>query len=135
MKLKNKEIAAPTFGKGIEQLLKQEVTAKECMELSNVLEVLGGALMELDGAKVGILQRLAKKDEAGKIMSRQVEGDGAYAAPIFEDEASLKSYLEEVQALMEQEIEIPLSAKIRISINSKMTTANFLPIKSLVELV
>jgi len=135
MKLKNGVVMSPNFTVAVEQLLKLEMTVKECVELAETAEALNDRLVVLDKAKKAIMTRFAKKDEKGEMVTQPTISDPNLLTPVFESEESATAFAEEIQKLLQEETDIPLKAKIKINSNTKMNTAYFMAIKDLVELV
>jgi len=135
MEIKNSVIMSPNFIPAVEKLLKVEMPVKECIELAEAVEVINEKLRALETAKKSIMDRFAKKDENGEMITQPSVQDPNLRTPIFESEDSAKNFAEEIQKMLEEKADIPLKSKIKVKGTVNMTTDDFMVIKDLVEIV
>lgn len=135
MDVKNSVIMSPNFIPAVEKLLKVEMSVKDCIGLSEAVDKINDKLKALDKAKRAIMERFAKKDENGELVTQPSISDPNLRTPIFESEEAAKNFAGEIQTMFDETTEIPLKGKIKISGEVKLTTDDFMVIKDLIEVV
>jgi hypothetical protein len=135
MEVKNSVIMSPNFIPAVEKLLKVEMSVKDCIDLAEAVDVINGKLKSLEKAKKGIMDRFAKKDENGELVTQPSITDPNLRTPIFESEAAAKGFAEEIQKMLDEVTDIPLKAKIKVKSDINMTTDDFMVIKELIEVI
>ena len=135
MDVKNSVIMSPNFIPAVEKLLKVEMTVKECIALAEAVETINDKLKVLEKAKKAIMDRFAKKDDAGEMVTQPTVSDPNLRTPIFESEESAKNFAAEIQKLFDESTEIPLKDKISIGSDVKMSTDDFMVVKDIIEII
>jgi hypothetical protein len=132
MEIKNSTIMSPNFIPAMNKLLKVEMPVKECIALAEAIDKINDKLKVLETAKKGIMDRFAKKDESGELVTQPTVSDPNLRTPVFESEESAKEFAEEIQKLLDEATELPLEGKITLKGDIQMSTEDFMVVKDLV---
>jgi len=106
MKIKNGFIADPNFKVAFQSLFSRPVTAKQCLELNQAADELDAHLRVILKSKFQIMEKYAKKDETGKMIT-EINGD-----VVFPDADTKAKCAEEVMEILNEEYDIPLTSKV-----------------------
>lgn len=135
MEIKNGVIMSPNFVQAAEKLLKVEMSVKDCVALSEAIDVINNKLSVLEKAKRAIMDRFAKKDENGEIVSQPAQHNENIRIPVFESDEAAQKFGEEISKMLEEVTDIPIDSKIKISGDVPMSTEDYRVIKDLIEIV
>lgn len=135
MEVKNSVIMSPAFIPAVEKLLKVEMPVKDCIELAGAVDTINDKLRVLEKAKRSIMDRFAKKDEEGNLITQPSPSNPNLGTPIFESEEKAQEFAVEIQKMLDEVTDIPLQNKIKLNDGVSMTTDDFMIIKDLVEVV
>jgi len=91
-------------------------------------------MVALELAKKSIMERFAKKDENGVLITQPTISNPMMRTPIFESEEAATLFGVEIQKLLDEVTDIPLKNKIKIKESVKMSTDDYIIIKDLVEI-
>jgi predicted transcriptional regulator len=129
MKIKNKMILDDNFLDAFLSLLTLPMSAKQCLEVSSSVDEISGQRKIVQRTRRAIIERLCKKDSAGKVLS-----DGA-GNILFENEESKKECMEELVEVLEEEVDISLNSIIKVDSSVTMTPLKVKLLKDIIEII
>ena len=135
MEVKNSVIMSPNFIPAVEKLMRVDMPIKNCIALNEAVVKINEKLRVLDDTKKTVMERFAKKDEDGKMVTQQSEDNPNLRTPVFESSEKAMEFAKEIQEMLEEVTDIPLDEKIKVSSDTKMTTDEFLVLQDLIEVV
>ena len=128
MKIKNGLLLNPNFIKSIQKLFTIEMPAKQCLELSMVLDEVDPQIKILQRSKYIIIDKLAKKDADGKIITDDT-GEAQ-----FKDIETRQKCFGQVTEILNEDFEISLKKKVLIDEDDKrFTPQDLMILRELIE--
>lgn len=128
MLIKNALILKPEFLEAFHSLMVMKMPAKQCLEVSTCIEDIMAQYQILTRARKAIADKYCKKDPEGRPMS---DADGNL---VFESEELHKKCVAELKEVYEEEIDIPISGKIKIPATELMTPSRLMLLKDVIEI-
>ena len=127
MKLLNGIINSPELPAALSGLMKREISVKQCVELSSMVEMLNMQKSIIERTRMTIIEKHAMKKDDDNIVLQE---DGR--TPAFPDEEAQIRCQEEVKELMAESFDIPLSSKIPVKEDDKMTLQDYNVLKDII---
>lgn len=129
MLLKNALIVKPEFIAAFSNLMTIKMPAKQCLEISACIEDLLAQNQIVSRARKAIADKYCEKKEDGR---PQTDPAGNL---VFQSDEIKKKFIDEINEIHEEEIDILLSSKIKISSKELMTPATVMLLKDIIEIV
>jgi hypothetical protein len=128
MLIKNSLILNEQFAEAFSSLMTLKMPAKQCLEISSCIEDISAQHSILVRAKRAIVDKYCKKEEDGK-PSQDEKGNLLFDSPeIF------KTCTEELKEIEEEEIDLALSNKVKVSKDEIMTPIQVTLLKDFIEI-
>lgn len=128
MLVKNSLILDDHFQESFSSLMTLKMPAKQCLEISSCIEDISAQHSILIRAKRSIVDKYCKKDDDGKPVADE-KGNLVFDTPeIF------KTCMDELNEIYEEEIDLALSNKIKVSKNEIMTPLQVSLLKDFIEI-
>lgn len=108
IKIKNASIVKEEFIKNFNDLMKREMPAKQCLELSECIDKLQAQLEVIKRAQIAITKKYAVLDKDGNLMLDDKGGAK------FDNVQKNVKCLEELNEIYEQGVELSLNSKVII---------------------
>jgi hypothetical protein len=128
MLIKNRLIIEDEFVKAFTSLMSITMPAKQCLEVSSCIEDLGAQYNILVRARRAIADKYCIKDENG---APAPDGKGNL---LFESKEIQKKCFDEIAEILDEEIDIALSEKIKIPNDTLMTPIKVRLLQDLIEI-
>ena len=128
MLIKNSLILNDEFQKAFTSLMTLKMPAKQCLELSSCIEDLKAQREIVIRAKRAIADKYCKKDSEGK---PEVDKSGNL---IFDTPELFSSCMDELKEISEEEIDLALSKKVKISSIEIMTPLQVTLLKDIIQI-
>ena len=127
IKVKNGVVSVPNFETAFQKIVAGiQLPAKQCFEISTVLEDLLKQKRILERSRHMILEKYAKKDKEGKVVTNDKN------ETTFIDNESRTKCLQEIEGLFEDEFIVKLSKKISIPEDFSMLPQDFMLLKDFI---
>jgi hypothetical protein len=127
MLLKNKLIMNRDFIDAFSSLMSIKMPAKQCLEVSSCIEDLIAQYQILTRARRAIADKYCSKDEDGNPLN---DNDNL----VFETPELQKKCLDEINEIYEEEIDLELTNKIKISKTEPMTPIQVRLLRDIIEI-
>jgi hypothetical protein len=128
MLVKNSMILNSEFIKAFHKLLDMRMPAKQCLEVSSCIEDIMAQHQIVVRARRAVADKYCTKDEDGKPV---IDSNGNI---VFETPELQQKCMSELQEIYDEEIELALTQKIKISANELMTPIQIKLLNDIVEL-
>lgn len=128
LKIKNSSVINEDFMNYFIDLMKREIPAKQCLELSECIDKLKNQFEVLKRAQIAITSKYCELDKDGNIITR---GNNV----VFKEVAKRVKCEEELVEIYTQSIEIPLNDKIKIKDSETLSPYKYNLLKEIVEIV
>lgn len=129
MIIKNRTIVKEGFIEALTKLMNVEMPAKQCLEVSRSIEELIGQLNIILRAQKSIANKYCLKDVDGNPICNE-KGEIT-----FESEEIKNKYIKEMTEILDEEIDISLSSKIKIKGDTKLTPLIYKLLEDIIEVV
>jgi DNA-binding SARP family transcriptional activator len=130
MLIKNRIIMQDKFIDSLSKLMNIEMPAKQCLEVSKSIEELIGQYQIILRAYKAIMEKYCMKNDNG--IPIKDENNNLK----FENEEIKNKFIKEINEIMDEEIDITLSEKIKIKGNSvNMTPLMYKILEDIIEIV
>ena len=127
MNLKNDIVFNTEFAKAFNKLMKLAFSATISLQLIATLKTLNEQQKNVFAVRDSLLDRLAKKDDAGKFKFVENMAD-------FIDEASASEFFKEMDELLKLEFEIPLKEKLKLDEKIQISAEDILVLKPVLDI-
>jgi hypothetical protein len=127
MLIKNQLIVNPKFIESFSALMSLRMPAKQCLEVSSCLEDLMAQYQILTRARRAIVDKYCSKDEEGQPINNN---DNL----VFETPELQKKCLAEINEIYEEEIDLPILGKIKVSKDEVMTPIKVALLRDIIEI-
>jgi hypothetical protein len=128
MLIKNRLIIEDEFVKAFTGLMSLTMPAKQCLEVSSCIEDLGAQYTILLRARRAIVDKYCTKDEGGNPAPDE-RGNLLFESPEIQ-----KKCMDEIAEILDEEIDIALSDKIKVPKNTPMTPLKVRLLQDLIEI-
>jgi hypothetical protein len=128
MKIKNRLVLDEQFVKSFSELMIIGMPAKQCLEVSAAIDELSTHYNILIRARKAIADKYCKKGEEGEPI---VENGNI----VFEEEELKKKFLDELEEINNEEIDLPLTETVKIHKNQIMTPLKVKLLRDIIEIV
>lgn len=128
MKLKNGLIANDNFISAFQKFFHYDMTAKQCLEFSASLDEVTSQYSILKRAQRVIVEKYCLKNEDGSIKYDEQEN---VLFPSKEEEGKCKK---EINEILKDEFEIPLSSKIKVKAEDKFQPLEIRMLRDIIEI-
>lgn len=129
MLIKNSSILSKDFLESFANLMAKKMPAKQCLEVSSSVEELIAQHQIVLRARKAIADKYCQKNEEGVPLSDE-NGELIFETPEIKEICK-----KELQEILDEEIDISLSNRIRISGNEPMTPLQIRLLKDVIEVV
>lgn len=130
MLIKNRIIMQENFLTALSNLMNIEMPAKQCLEVSKSIEEIIGQFHIIIRAQKAIAEKYYMKDSNGLPI---VDEEGRYR---FENEELKKEFIKEIDEILNEEIDISLSNRIKIKGDIvKITPLTYKLLEDLIEII
>lgn len=127
MLIKNKIILNSDFIEAFTSLMALKMPAKQCLEISSCVEDLLAQYQILVRARRAIADKYCMKDEEGRPLNNN--GDLVFETPELQKKCS-----DEISEIYEEEIELCISGKVKVSKDEMMTPIKVTLLKDIIEI-
>lgn len=128
MLIKNSLIMHPDFIASFKDLMGIKMPAKQCLEISTCIDELSAQSVIVARARKAIADKFCKKDSEGNPIP---DSQGNIC---FENDELKNKYIKEINEIYEEDIDITLTKKIKISADEIMTPASVYLLKDIIEI-
>ena len=128
MQIKNALIIHPDFMASFKNLMNIKMPAKQCLEISSCIEDLSAQNLIVARARKAIADKYCLKDENGN-PKPDSKGNLCFET----DELKTKCF-KELQEILDEEIDISLTKKVKIASEEMMTPAMVYLLKDIIEI-
>jgi hypothetical protein len=129
MLIKNSLIKNKNFIEAFSNLMVMKMSAKECLEVSSCIDDIMAQNQIVIRAQRAIADKYCKKDDEQKPLSDDAGN------LVFETPELQKQCMEELNEIYNEEIDLALSKKIKVSSKEAMTPLNVRLLKDIIEIV
>jgi len=129
MKIKNGIVIEDDFLSTFQELLNKDTSAKQCLELSTCFDELLSHVNIVRRTKRSLIEKYAKKNNDGEIQSDEK------GAILFDDGEKKQKCLSEINEILNESIDIPLSETVKIYTDEIMTPRKVRLLKDVIEIV
>lgn len=128
MLIKNSLIMSKEFLAAFYSLMEMKMPAKQCLEVSSCIEDILGQHQIILRARKAIADKYCSKDDEGKPLS---DDSGNL---VFENSELQKKCMEELTEIHDEEVDLAVSKRIKISATELMTPVQMKLLKDIIEI-
>lgn len=128
MRMKSEKLLRPEYMSALNKLMKKEISAKQCLQLAKTAQEIDNQFKAIQKSRKIIIENYAVLDEDGKVKTKN---NSTIIFKSKEDEEECKAKIIE---MLEEEFEISLKEKIKMSAEEKFTTEEMVLLEDLIEI-